>query len=69
MADALREPPMSKEMHEGQRVEVRLIGNERWYTGVVLDRPRKLWVQLEDYGSPMIADENNIAEWRTSDEP
>lgn len=52
-------------MIEGQKVKVRLHGDDRWYTGIVLDRPRKMWVELEDYGSPMIADENNIAEWRT----
>lgn len=51
-------------MEEGQHVEVRLIGDEQWYRGVVLDRPRKMWVWLEDYRKPMIADENNIAEWR-----
>lgn len=52
------------EMREGQQVEVRLHGDERWYKGTVLSRPRKMWVALHDYGHGMIADENNIAEWR-----
>lgn len=52
------------DLYEGQHVEVRLHGDERWYAGVVLDRPRKMWVELADYGRPMIADEANIAEWR-----
>jgi hypothetical protein len=51
-------------MEEGQHVAVRLVGDEKWYHGVVLDRPRKMWVRLNDYPHPMIADENNIAEWR-----
>lgn len=55
---------MSDEMLEGQRVEVRLHGDDQWYHGIVLEKPRKMWVQLEDYGQPMIADENNIVEWR-----
>ena len=55
---------MSDEMQEGQRVEVRLHGDDRWFKGIVLEKPRKMWVQLEDYGWPMIADETNIVEWR-----
>lgn len=52
-------------MHEGQRVEVRLHGDDRWYTGTVLDRPRKMWVGLHNYpGGNRIADESNIVEWR-----
>lgn len=51
-------------MQEGQRVEVRLYGEDHWHSGIVLDRPRKMWVRLENYGRPMIADETNIAEWR-----
>lgn len=40
------------DMVEGQRVKVRLHGDDRWYSGIVLDRPRKMWVELEDYGRP-----------------
>lgn len=50
----------SPEMIEGETVEVRLHGNDTWKIGIVLDRPRKMWVQLDG----MIADENSIAEWR-----
>lgn len=52
------------DMTEGQRVEVRLHGDDEWYGGTVLDRPRKQWVQLDDYPGGLIADENNIAECR-----
>jgi hypothetical protein len=54
-----------KEMQEGQRVEV-LIGGE-WYKGTALDRPRKLWVKLDDdqpFLGGDIVDENNIQEWK-----
>lgn len=56
----------NREMKEGERVEVRLHGDERWYPGVALDRPRKMWVQLDPkvYGGEFIADEGCIAEWR-----
>lgn len=56
------------DMQEGQLVEVRLHGDERWYKGTVMDRPRKLWVKLHDYDRDMIADESNIVEWRNTTE-
>jgi hypothetical protein len=58
--------PYKRDMREGERVEVRLYGDERWFPGTVLDRPRKMWVQLDPaaYGDEFIADENCIAEWR-----
>jgi hypothetical protein len=49
-------------MQEGQRVEVRLHGDDDWHKGTVLDRPRKMWVKL-DHPPEHIADENSIAEW------
>lgn len=49
------------EMREGERVEVRLHGDDTWHVGTVLDRPRKMWVKLD---SGAIADEGNIVEWR-----
>ncbi len=59
------------EMQEGQRVQVRLhsFGDE-WFSGVVLDRPRKQWVQLDNPPSVSlnIADENTITEWRPEEE-
>jgi hypothetical protein len=54
-----------KEMQEGQRVEVLIDGD--WHRGTVLDRPRKLWVKIDDDGSLLagdIADETNIKDWR-----
>lgn len=51
---------------EGQHVEILLHGDEQWYHGIVLDRPRKMWVQLTDYPGGLIADSNNIDEWRAS---
>lgn len=51
------------EMQGGQIVQVKLHSDETWYTGTVI-KARKMWVELSDYGRPMIADEGNIAEWR-----
>ena len=51
---------------EGDRVRVKLAGDEDWYTGTMLDRPRKLWVELDkkteypEFLRGFIADENNI---------
>lgn len=58
-------PPPDVPMREGQRVRVRLAGDPAWYSGTVLDRPRKQWVRLDNYaGDPgFIADENNIVAW------
>jgi hypothetical protein len=49
------------ELREGDRVRVKLYGDDRAFTGTVLDRPRKLWVKLDDYEVPeFIADEGCI---------
>lgn len=53
---------MKTEMHDGDRVEVKLAGDDSWYRGTVI-KARKMWVELDDYGRPMIADESNIVEW------
>ena len=52
-------------MRDGQRVRVKLHGDDEWFTGTVI-KARKMWVELEDYGSKFIADESNIIEWRPS---
>lgn len=52
------------EMIEGERVLVKLHGDDRWREGTVLDRPRKMWVELDD---GFIADENSIESWRRPD--
>ena len=57
-----------REMIEGQRVKVKLYGDEEWYSGIVLDRPRKMWVELDSgeypyFGCSFIADENCIEDW------
>jgi hypothetical protein len=51
------------EMIEGKRVKVKLYGDDAWYEGIVLDRPRKMWVELINYHRPFIADESNIEVW------
>lgn len=51
------------EMKDGERVEVKLSGDDEWYCGTVI-KARKMWVELSNYHRPMIADENNIVEWR-----
>lgn len=56
------------EMQPGQRVEVQLAGDDAWYPGTVLDRPRKQWVQLDadKYpGGEFVGDETNIVNWRS----
>lgn len=53
------------DMEADAQVEVRLHGDDRWYHGTVI-KARKQWVQLSNYKGPMIADENNIAEWRSA---
>ena len=58
---------VTKPMTEGQKVEVRLYGDDEWHSGVVLDRPRKMWVKLDDMDG-LIADESNITEWRRIDQ-
>lgn len=58
----------SEEMKDGQRVSVRLAGDEAWYVGTVI-KARKMWVKLDDYGREMIADESNIEQWRESTGP
>ncbi len=45
-------------------IEVRLHGDDTWYNAVALDRPRKMWAKLLNYGKDFIADEGSIAEWR-----
>ena len=51
---------------EGDRVKVKLAGDEDLYTGTMLDRSRKLWVELDkkaeypEFLRGFIADENNI---------
>jgi hypothetical protein len=60
----------NKEMKDGQRVQVRLYGDEDWYTGVVI-KARKQWVQIENWphdSRGFIADECNIVEWRPAEE-
>ena len=52
---------------EGDHVEVVLHGlPDESFSGTVLDRPRKLWVKLDDppFQSVAIADENSIEKWR-----
>ncbi|MFA5875211.1 MAG: hypothetical protein WC901_00790 [Candidatus Margulisiibacteriota bacterium] len=52
---------MKDEMKMGERVRVKLHGDECWYTGTVMDRPRKEWVRLDDYDiKGFIADEHCI---------
>lgn len=52
---------------DGRRVEVLLHGDDTWYLGVVV-KGRKMWVELDAKSYPnggyLIADENNIREWR-----
>lgn len=45
----------------GVRVEIRFKRDDEWRPGVIGDRPRKMWVFLDEGG---VADENNIDEWR-----
>lgn len=56
------------EMIEGQRVVVKLHGDETEYFGTVLNRPRKMWVLLDaceiSPNGEFVADEANIVEWR-----
>ena len=62
---------MSNDTHmvEGSRVWVKLAGDDTKYLGTVLDRPRKMWVEIDnnleypEFIREMIADENNIVEW------
>ena len=58
-------------MQDGQRVLVRLGGEERgvWHRGVVI-KARKMWVQIdaEDELAPMIADECSIVDWKPEQE-
>jgi hypothetical protein len=57
-----------RNMVPGERVEVRLHGDSNWYAGTVADRPRKMWVDLDEnpFGRDYVftADEGCIAEWR-----
>lgn len=55
-----------REIQDGQRVEVRLHGDEEWYPGTVI-KARKQWVQLDPERYPdgeFVTDEGQIAEWR-----
>lgn len=55
---------MSEVMKEGQRVEVRLYGEDiLWFPGVVVDPATKL-VKLDNKST--IADKLNIREWRAA---
>lgn len=55
------EPPPTLKI--GHQIDVRLAGDDQWYSGQVID-VHKMWVELQNYDWPMIADENNIVEWR-----
>ncbi len=48
-------------MENGDKVRVKLAGDETWYNGIVI-KARKQWVELFDYpfDERFIADENNI---------
>lgn len=53
-------------MKQGQRVEVKLHGDDAWYPGEVI-KAKKMWVQLDSGTHPageFIADECSISEWR-----
>ena len=56
---------MPEEMTNGQKVTIKLHGDEKIYHGVVI-KERKMWVELHDYSfgdGNFIADENNIEKW------
>jgi hypothetical protein len=46
-------------LNVGDAVTVLLHGDDNEYTGTVTN-PKKLWVELHDYGRPFIADECSI---------
>jgi hypothetical protein len=57
-----------REMTEGMRVSVKLHGDDTLYFGIVLDRPRNMWVAVENHPSgEFIADENSIETWSEVD--
>ncbi len=55
------------QFQSGQRVIIKLRGDDNEYTGV-MDKPRKLWVQIDDGQSikPFVADDNCISMIKTA---
>ena len=59
------------EMKDGQRVDVRLHGDDQWYAGEVT-KARKMWVAIDPcqtFPEGCIADECSIDEWRLATPP
>lgn len=59
----------TEEVKPGDMLRIKLSGDEEWYLGVTLDRPRKMWVKIAKfYGeNDYIADENCIEDWEFGD--
>jgi hypothetical protein len=59
----------TRDMIDGERVEVQRSGDDEWYAGTVI-RAHKMWVEMDAYNAGRgpepghIADENDIWDWR-----